>query len=101
MTSKKEGSASGKGGETEAQKSVEHSFFCESMEDAQALAEELTVMGHKVLSVEKSDDEEHDGFLVETLESTTLSRAAINAGNLQVLGEEFNAVYDGWCVAIY
>ena len=52
MTSKKEGSASGKGGETEAQKSVEHSFFCESMEDAQALAEELTVMGHKVLSVE-------------------------------------------------
>lgn len=75
---------------------IEHSFFCETMENAQGLADELTVMGHKVLSIEKSEDQEQEGFYVETSEMTTPAQAALNAGNLSALAEEFDAVYDGW-----
>lgn len=80
----------------EAIEEIEHKFFLESMENAQALSEELTVMGHQVKSIEKTEGKEQDGFCVETVEKTTLARAALNAANLEVLAQEFDAVYDGW-----
>lgn len=97
---KKAKEISSKSEHVEAIEEIEHTFFLENMDNAQALSEELTVMGHQVKSIEKTDDEEQDGFYVETIEKTTLARAALNAANLEVLAQEFDAVYDGWAHVI-
>lgn len=97
---KKAKEISSKSEHLEAIEEIEHTFFLENMDNAQALSEELTVMGHQVKSIEKTDDEEQDGFYVETIEKTTLARAALNAANLEVLAQEFDAAYDGWAHVI-
>ena len=75
---------------------VEHNFYCVTTDDANSLAKELELLGHKVVALEKDGK----GFSLVTEESVELAQATINAANLQALAEEFDAVYDGFNTAI-
>lgn len=84
----------------ESKKEIEHTFFCETKEAAQSLGAELTLLGHQVGEIEECDEEDQEGFYLETTELTTMSEAAANAANLNSLAEEFECVYDGWGVSM-
>ncbi|MBK7749202.1 MAG: ribonuclease E inhibitor RraB [Candidatus Obscuribacter sp.] len=84
----------------EAKKEIEHTFFCETKESAHSLGAELTLLGHQVGEIEECDEEDQEGFYLETTELTTMSEAAANAANLNSLAEEFECVYDGWGVSM-